>query len=148
MRELDKEQTKEVINEILTFLHKDKRNEANKNINDLVNLFEGQDMNTLGVLYNSAEKGRFEEFYKKLKDYYENDGKNVSVNNRVYARNVGAIILEDIVKKETEIANKERDPKDRKYWPRNVQMIAEHLDSVKMELFFLNCYREIAGERA
>jgi hypothetical protein len=147
MFEINNSDRIDIINEIVKLLPSENIIEYKKNIEALTLLFEGQDANTLGVLYNAIEKGKFQDYYKKLKDYYESEGKNISVQERGFARNVNRIVLETILQKETEIANNERDPKDRKYWPRDVQMIAEHLGSVKMELFFLNCYKEIAGKK-
>lgn len=143
--ELESEHRTEVISTILGLLPEGERGKYQEGIAKLTKSFEGQDANTLGVLYRAAEKDRFEEFYNKLEEYYEKEGQHVSVERRGAARNVNSIVLEDIVKKETEIANKERDPKDRTYWPKKVQILAKNLGSVKMELFFLNCYREIMG---
>ncbi len=142
MYEINRDQRKEIVDEILKLIS-DNKDITRKTIDDLVDKFEGQDMNAIGLLYRAAEASRFEEYVAKLNDYYTKDGQYVSVDNRKAARNYNITILRDIVNKETEIVNLERPASHRNYWPIEVQTLAKSLGSVKMELFFADCFQEI-----
>jgi hypothetical protein len=143
MYELNKEDRKRAVDELVLLIPHSKRDKARKNINNLADLLEGQDMNAVGLLYRAAEVGKFDYYVKKLQDYYKQDGQNVPIDTRIVARNQNIKMLRDIVEKETQIAAKSRPKADRKYWPRQIQILARYLGSVKMELFFADCFEEI-----
>ena len=143
MYELNKKNRTKIRDSLVQLLPVPKQDEARKTIDNLADIFEGQDMNTVGLLYEAAEVGKFDEYATKLKEYYEQEGKNVSVENRSVARNQNIFVLRDIVAKENQIAEGARAKSDRDYWPNQVQTLAKYLGSVKMELFFANCFREI-----
>ncbi|MBN2052079.1 hypothetical protein JW756_01115 [Candidatus Woesearchaeota archaeon] len=143
MYELNKEDRKQVVDDLALLIPNSKRCEARKIVNELADLFEGQDMNAVGLLYRSAEARRFDYYVKKLRVYYEQEGKNVPISIRSIARNQNIGVLKDIVEKENQIMNGSRPKSDRKYWPKQVQILARYLGSVKMELFFADCLKEI-----
>lgn len=128
---------------MLQLLPQSKRESAKKIINEIMDLYEGQDANAMGVLYRAAEKGCFEKYVKKLESYYEKEGKYVPVQFRHLARRQPLALLETILKQEEEIQAGKRPEKDRERWPKPLQNIHEHPESIKMELFFANCYKEI-----
>jgi predicted RNA-binding protein with RPS1 domain len=144
MYELNKEERKRAIDELVLLMQYSIRDKARKTANNLADLFEGQDLNAVGLLHRAAETGKFDYYVKKLQDYYRQEGQNVSVDIRSVARNWNiGVLLRDIVEKETQIADKTRPRTDRKYWPKKIQILARYLGSVKMELFFADCFKEL-----
>ncbi len=55
---------------IIEKLPDEKRDSARQKINDIVNNYEGQDVNALSTLAYAAEKNRFDEFTGKLETHY------------------------------------------------------------------------------
>ncbi len=132
-----------VLDELLELIPRGQRASARKTANKLADLYEGQDANVIGVLWRAAQRGKFDEYTRKLHDYYNTDGKNVPVNVRSLPAGQNPAILETLLKKEEQIAAGTRDPKDRSYHPRVLQNIMRHPEAIRMELFFLKCYQDM-----
>ena len=100
----------------------------------LLSLYQGQEINTIGVLYGAAEKQRFDEFARKLKDYHEKTGKDVPIDDRALPIGVDVRVLERIVS-----------PRGMKNpnFPPQLQNLQKHPEAVRMEIFFWNCYQEL-----
>ena len=143
MYELTTDDRKGIVDEILRLLPGRDHDDTRRTIEDLADKFEGQDINTVGLLYRAAEAGKFDDYARKLDDYYEKEGQNIPVGERCYARNKDLRILRDIDQKETEIEAGTRPREHRSYWPLEIQGLARHLGSVKMELFFASCFQEV-----
>lgn len=141
MYQLNKKARNKTITTILATLPKNERGEKRAEVNEIVDLFEEQDANALGVLHRAAEKGRFEEYIGKLKDYYQREGKDVPVDERPIARFQPAGELSYWLKRN-------RNGKaDNPNLPNEVKNLIEHPESIKMELFFAKCYEEIMGDQ-
>ncbi len=137
------EQRKEMLDEMVLLVPIEKRQQALKVTNELADLYEGQDLNTIGVLWRAVQKGKFDEYAQKLREYYNSEGKNVAVEVRSLPAGMDPGILEMLLKKEEQIRSGDRDPKDRLYLPKIGQNIMVHPESIRMELFFLKCYLDM-----
>lgn len=146
MFELAREDRDSVIADMLKFVPGKERERVQRLTNEVVDLFEAQDTNALGVLYRAAEKKKFDEYVKKLKNYYEKEGKDVSVNIRSGPRNQNITVLRSILEKEEQIQNGKRDRKDRTYLPQPLQNLMKYPGAIKMEIFFFDCLRNLAKE--
>lgn len=147
MYELNPQKRKEVMGELLQLLPPSKRNEARKTVNELADLFEGQDLNTIGVLWRAAEVNKFDDYTAKLKDYYTREGQYISVRSRRTARNYNVGLLRAIAIQEKQIAEGFRPESERRYWPQQFRELIKDLGSVKMELFFADCFEEIMKKK-
>ena len=137
------EQRKEILEEMMSLVPKNTREQTLKVTNELADKYEGQDANTIGVLWRAAQKGKFSEYAKKLSEYYDKEGQKVSVQVRSLPAGQDPVILEMLLKKEEQIRAGDRDPKDRLYLPKIGQKIMQYPEAIKMELFFLSCYVEM-----
>lgn len=143
MYEIKKEERAGIIDELVRLLPDEKKADATTRVDHLADLYEGQDQNTIGVLWRAAEMGRFDEFAERLQEYHDEKGQHISVKERAYARNQDARVLNMLLQKEREIEAGTRHPKDRSYHPKALQDLARHVSSMEMELFFMDCYREM-----
>lgn len=137
------EQRKEILDEMVLLVPSEKRQQVLKVTNELADLYEGQDANTIGVLWRAAQKGKFDEYAQKVREYYNTEGKNVAVELRPLPAGMNPGILEMLLTKEEQIRSGDRDPKDRLYLPKAGQKVMVHPEAIRMELFFLKCYQDM-----
>jgi hypothetical protein len=144
---LPKEERESMVAELVELLPAEGREEAKKKVMELSDLFEGQDLNTLGVLGRAAEKGRFDEYEQKLREYHQEKGQYVSPSDRklICETQIPEPILRMMAQKEDEIAMGTRPVEDRDRHPRKIAALMPKRGAVKMEIFFLDCYKEIMG---
>lgn len=135
--------TSDIINKLTGMFPADKRSVVKNTVSEIVGLYEGQDVNAMGVLWRAVEKDRFDEYATKLKEYHASEGKNVPVVARSVVVGQNTVILETVLKREEEIAQGIRPATDRQYLPKEIQKLANYLGAIRMELFFLKCYRDL-----
>ena len=145
MYQLTQTQRKEVLEEMLKLVPNSDGERIRDTTNKIADLYEGQDVNALGVLYRAVEKNRFDEFASRLETYHEDYGKNVPVSARPLPAGQHLGLLRTLLMQEEQIKNGERPLEDRKRYPHQIQMIVRCPEAIKMELFFADCYQDIMG---
>ena|SRR3989344_3812035 len=82
MYQLDETKRDEFAGQLAELFPEIERTQVKKEAREISDMFEGQDINVLGILYRASEKGRFSEFTEKLRSYYETHSKNISPYHR------------------------------------------------------------------
>jgi hypothetical protein len=134
MYQLDATKRQQAISQVLGLLPSKSRTEARRTMVSLVHLFEGQDVNVIGVLYRAAEKGRFDTYSERLRKYYALHGKEVPIEVRSLPFGQDVDILRSLIS-----PNRQRNPN----YPPKLEELRRNKRAVKMELFFFDCYEEI-----
>lgn len=136
-----------IASELVYMLPENERDGAKKKILEIADLFEGQDENAIGLLWRAAEHERFDEYAQKLLDYHQEKGQYVSPSDRraISRANLQEPVLRMMAQREEQIANGTRPAKDRTYLPEQMQKLITKRGAVNMELFFLDCYRDLMG---
>jgi len=145
MLHIPREQRSEFLDSIVAMFPEEKREDVITTVNDLADLYEGQDANIMGILYRAAEKKRFDEYAEKLQQHHQEHGNKVSWEGRSFVRGQDNTILRMLLMKEEQIQRGTRPEKDREYHPKVLQTMMKYPAAIREELFFLDCYREIMG---
>jgi hypothetical protein len=127
-------QRSQALTTVLRLLPEDQRTQARSEIESLVECFDGQEVNTLGVLYRATEKGKFHEFAGKLRDYYLREGKKVPLETRGLPIGQDVQILRHLIS---------RAGQTNPNFPPQLEALQRSPAAIKMELFFFDCYEEI-----
>ncbi len=143
MYKLPEKAQKDFIKTVCDLLHQKDREQAKSKLEELTRKYDGQEINTLSVMYWAAKRDKFDEYVTKLEDRYESDGKDITPHERSKVVNVQIDALEVCLRKELEIRDGRRSPKDRSYMPKVFQRIMRCPEAIQEELFFFECYQDL-----
>lgn len=147
MLQISVEERQEILRTFVRECHvpERKREGVFKTINELADLYEGSDSNVIGVLWRAMERGteEFDKYAKKLQNYYKSKVAKIPANARSLVSGQDIATLEMLLQREEQIARGERVAKDRMFLPKYAQEMSKYPDAIRMELFFMDCYKEM-----
>ncbi len=125
--EMASSERENAINQLVSGLPSDDHPEAIKTINEICDLFPKHDVLTIGVLGTAVEKGVFNDYVFRLKNYHETKGFYESVKKEVKSNNENLVEIRSMLESMEQYRNRHN-------------MKTDYLHSVKMQLFFLDCH--------
>jgi hypothetical protein len=132
-----------VIDDLVEMLPQERRPECSQTLDNLANMYEGQDLNTMGIMWWAAKRDRFDEYATKLTEYHEEKAQHIPPEQRSAVAGQNIKVLKICLQKEYEIREGRRSPKDREYLPRQLQNLMTYTGAIELEIFFFNCYRDL-----